>query len=138
MPVAQKTPQAVGSAITYAKRYALAAIAGIATDDDDGEGAEGRDAHKPAAPARRPQQQQQQAKPAAKAAEKPDALADDAAFVAILNDQLKNNGFNDRDIAAIRAGAKIEDFVELSVDRRRKLIDAIVNGTLRPKSAKAA
>lgn len=30
------TPQAVGSAITYLRRYALAAIAGIAQTDDDG------------------------------------------------------------------------------------------------------
>lgn len=32
-------PQAIGSAITYARRYALAAIVGIAPADDDGEGA---------------------------------------------------------------------------------------------------
>ncbi len=36
------TPQAVGSAIAYARRYALAAIAAVATEDDDGEGSEGR------------------------------------------------------------------------------------------------
>lgn len=30
-------PQAMGSAMTYMKRYALAAIVGIATEDDDGE-----------------------------------------------------------------------------------------------------
>ena len=36
MPIADKlTPQAVGSAITYARRYALSAIVGIAPDDDD-------------------------------------------------------------------------------------------------------
>jgi hypothetical protein len=34
-------PQAVGSAITYARRYALAAIVGIAQDDDDGNIASG-------------------------------------------------------------------------------------------------
>jgi hypothetical protein len=32
-------PQGVGSAVTYARRYALAAIVGAASDDDDGEGA---------------------------------------------------------------------------------------------------
>jgi hypothetical protein len=36
------TPQAIGSAIAYARRYALAAIAAVATEDDDGEGTEGR------------------------------------------------------------------------------------------------
>lgn len=35
-------PQAMGSAITYARRYALAAFAGVAPEDDDGEAAEGR------------------------------------------------------------------------------------------------
>jgi ERF superfamily len=35
-------PQAVGSQITYARRYALAAIAGVAQIDDDGEAAHGR------------------------------------------------------------------------------------------------
>ena len=35
-------PQALGSAITYAKRYGLQAICGIPTDDDDGEAAMSR------------------------------------------------------------------------------------------------
>lgn len=38
----QKDPQGVGSAITYARRYALAAIAGVCPVDDDAEGAMGR------------------------------------------------------------------------------------------------
>lgn len=33
----QQTPQGQGSAITYARRYALAAVLGIAGDDDDGQ-----------------------------------------------------------------------------------------------------
>jgi hypothetical protein len=33
----QTTPQGQGSAITYARRYALMAVVGIAGDDDDGE-----------------------------------------------------------------------------------------------------
>jgi len=37
LPVSQRNAQAVGSAITYARRYALAAICGIAPDDDDGQ-----------------------------------------------------------------------------------------------------
>jgi hypothetical protein len=36
-------PQAIGSAITYARRYGLQAIVGIAPDDDDGNAASGRD-----------------------------------------------------------------------------------------------
>jgi len=37
-------PQGIGSAITYARRYTLAGIAGIATEDDDGNAASGKDA----------------------------------------------------------------------------------------------
>lgn len=40
MPVAQATAQGVGSAITYARRYALAALVGVAPDDDDDDGNE--------------------------------------------------------------------------------------------------
>lgn len=36
MPVAQQTPQAYGSAITYGRRYSLAAMVGVAAEDDDG------------------------------------------------------------------------------------------------------
>jgi len=36
-------PQGAGSAITYARRYALAAMVGVAPEDDDGEAASGRD-----------------------------------------------------------------------------------------------
>lgn len=38
MPVAKQDAQAVGSAITYARRYALAAMIGIAPEDDDDDG----------------------------------------------------------------------------------------------------
>lgn len=43
-------PQALGSAITYARRYSLSAMLSVAVDDDDGEAAVTRDI-KPAAPA---------------------------------------------------------------------------------------
>ena len=38
----EDSPQAVGSAITYLRRYALQAFAGVAPADDDGEAAHGR------------------------------------------------------------------------------------------------
>lgn len=45
LPVKAKDdgPQAQGSGITYARRYALAAIVGLAQIDDDAEAAQGRD-----------------------------------------------------------------------------------------------
>ncbi|MGI6405521.1 MAG: ERF family protein [Syntrophaceticus sp.] len=35
LPLAKPDPQGAGSAITYARRYALSAVLGIASDDDD-------------------------------------------------------------------------------------------------------
>lgn len=46
--VASEDPQSIGSAMTYARRYALAAICGVATDDDDGNAASGKQGHPPA------------------------------------------------------------------------------------------
>lgn len=37
LPVLKKDPQGFGSALSYARRYALAEIVGIASDDDDAE-----------------------------------------------------------------------------------------------------
>lgn len=56
MPVAKKDdPQALGSAITYARRYSLQAILMInVEEDDDGNKASGRDASKKIAPAPKP------------------------------------------------------------------------------------
>jgi hypothetical protein len=39
MLAAQNTPQAIGSTITYARRYGLAAMVGVAPEDDDGQAA---------------------------------------------------------------------------------------------------
>jgi hypothetical protein len=39
LPLKDQTPQAVGSALTYARRYGLSAVVGIAPEDDDAEGA---------------------------------------------------------------------------------------------------
>jgi len=39
MTPTKSDPQSVGSAITYARRYSLLAMAGVATEDDDGAGA---------------------------------------------------------------------------------------------------
>lgn len=51
LPIRAKddSPQAQGSAITYARRYALAAIVGLAQIDDDAEAAQARDRKAPPA-----------------------------------------------------------------------------------------
>ena len=42
VPVKESGPQALGSAITYGRRYTLAAFVGVAPEDDDAEAAEAR------------------------------------------------------------------------------------------------
>lgn len=44
----QNTPQGMGSAISYARRYALAAMVGVVADDDDGNAASGAHDDRPA------------------------------------------------------------------------------------------
>lgn len=46
LPITKKDAQAAGSAITYARRYALQSIAGIPSEDDDGNEASKPAAHK--------------------------------------------------------------------------------------------
>ena len=48
MPVSKNDAQGFGSALTYARRYAMAALVGIAQDDDDGNAASRAGAAKPA------------------------------------------------------------------------------------------
>lgn len=48
-PVSKQDAQGVGSAITYCRRYSLAAVAGIAQEDDDANSAVGKAPTKPAA-----------------------------------------------------------------------------------------
>lgn len=79
-------PQAVGSAITYARRFSLAAICGISPEDDDAEGASNRN---PKPQANQPRQQNQ--KPAAQQNRKPPAQeSKKRSVVAELYDTAKN------------------------------------------------
>jgi hypothetical protein len=57
-PCSKQDAQGVGSAITYCRRYALAAVAGIAQEDDDANSAVGYAPHQQQA-SRPPQQQRQ-------------------------------------------------------------------------------
>ena len=52
VPLPKADPQGMGSAITYARRYALTAMLGMVTEDDDGESA--KSAQKTVTHARRP------------------------------------------------------------------------------------
>lgn len=50
IPVTRADAQGVGSAVTYARRYALSALVGVAPEDDDGEGAVARGSAEEATP----------------------------------------------------------------------------------------
>ena len=54
MTVTKLDPQAIGSAITYGRRYALAAMGGLAQEDDDGEKAMARQEKKDKKPVESP------------------------------------------------------------------------------------
>jgi len=45
LPAPTEPPQTLGSAVTYAKRYALCAVTGVAPDDDDDDGAHATENH---------------------------------------------------------------------------------------------
>lgn len=50
VPATKCDPQQFGSAMTYGRRYALAAITGVVQEDDDGNAATSADGHAPAKP----------------------------------------------------------------------------------------
>ncbi|KAG1445345.1 hypothetical protein G6F57_017589 [Rhizopus arrhizus] len=66
MPLPKQDPQGYGSAMPYARRYALAAITGVYQDDDDGNAASG--------PVTRPTQAQNDAAPVESQATEADAM----------------------------------------------------------------
>lgn len=74
-------PQEVGSAISYARRYQLAAMVGIAPEDDDAEAAEGRTATPSTSSVPKPNGQQRQQQPQRPApARNPIPVPDDVPF----------------------------------------------------------
>ncbi len=77
------SPQAVGSAVTYLRRYGLQALAGIPSADDDGEAAQGRRS------APRPQQRPQRQAPAPAPAPAPSPIAR-SGLPSPPNNELKN------------------------------------------------
>lgn len=64
---ADLSPQAVGSVVTYLRRYGLQALAGVPAADDDAEAAMGRSARPAPAPQRPPQRRAPAPPPAAEA-----------------------------------------------------------------------
>ncbi len=102
-PLPTGTPQTVGSAITYGRRYSLCAITGVAPEDDDDGAAAQSHAHqqqtaqRPAAPRKR------SAYDRGSPADKPAGLENDAPITSIpklftrLQITLKNYGITEHD-----------------------------------------
>jgi hypothetical protein len=86
------SPQGIGSAITYARRYALAAMVGVCPEDDDAEAAQGRRDHgeqpKPAAKGRKGKSDEHQATNHPDGHTVPEAWAE---FVAACKDKAKTD-----------------------------------------------
>jgi hypothetical protein len=112
----QQTPQAQGSAITYARRYALMAVIGIAGDDDDGQaGTDGNN----------PETRRVPAKPAAKQ----ELVTKDQ--LGMLFATMKGKGYSDRDQAKriLYALAGVESLTTLSKVDATKLIDSVLKAS---------
>jgi ERF superfamily len=84
MPVEGVTAQKIGSAITYARRYALFALVGIAPEDDDGNAASAGQG----APQQRPAQQSAAPRPGTAAASKRAKTAEQSSVLKSLTREL--------------------------------------------------
>lgn len=117
--------QGFGAALSYAKRYALAAMLGVASDeDDDGEGAKAQ----PARQQQAPRAQAQQARPAAAQATQ---AADHGAVVAInrkLEEELEfGSGERDQKLSFIGwlAGRSIKSSKDLTPAEAQKVLTVL-------------
>jgi len=128
VPLPKPDPQGFGSASTYARRYALAAMVGVAPEDDDGEGA------------KRPQQRQQAQPRAETRPAAPDPLADDERFTLALDKAFSDRGFQpseaDKAVTAACNGYKVGNVEALDLKQRRQFIAAIAAGKVDKYKAK--
>jgi len=103
IPNIKQDPQSIGSAITYMRRYSLAAIVGVATSDDDGE-----EATKPFRESPKPNK--------TKIKELKKLLENDEEFRTRINDYVSSSGYN-----------SIEDLPEKVVDNAIKTLNRKVS-----------
>lgn len=126
----QPTAQAIGSAITYARRYALASLIGVVADDDD----DGKEASKPPngnQAAAKPKGAQEQ-KPRTQEPPRPPAnpgpvyTAKDAAFVGWLDGELVKQGkqaFKAKVLEIMEGKPHLENHDKAVADALRKAMD---------------
>lgn len=123
LPIANGTPQQVGSSLTYMRRYLLGCMTGLVTDDDD----DGRVASsKRAAPRPKPQ-------PAAEPGSGPVSPAQ----VRMMGALMTKAGMTDRDLAlkfvADQIGRAVESRNDLTSREASVVIDALQSLNPEPK-----
>lgn len=113
----EMTPQAVGSLVTYLRRYGLAAAVGVVTDDDDGQGA----AHD--------EQPQRQTAPAAASVEQPAAEGRPATQkqYGFIHAWMRQWGMAEAETLAMLhdCGVRIPSFHGLTTRTASEVIDAL-------------
>ena len=125
------TPQAVGSALTYARRYSLGAALGVAAEeDDDGRAAQDSSAQK--------RERQKPAPQAAKPVSRPDPLESGAVISDAQRTRLwtiaKNVGWSKEDVGKLLERYGFSSSRLITKDKYDDVIEAIETGSL-PASA---
>lgn len=118
-PAQKQDPQGIGSAVTYLRRYSLAALCGVAQEDDDGDAARASGG------------QRQQARPAARKEAAPAAMTDEQAQK--IDELLEASTLTEEDRAAAVA------FLGQAATKERasKLIDRLLRKINTPMEATA-
>lgn len=115
----KQTPQAMGSAITYARRYAIKALFGLSDVDDDADGAMGRPAPKRQEPATQPQKaRQSKIEPFADPGEAADAIVScktPQGLTEVVAPRIRVSTFSDEELAELRK-AMAKRMVDLKGD----------------------
>lgn len=138
LPLERPTPQAAGSAITYARRYALAAFVGVAPAEDDGDAAEKH---------QRQQQEQRpaprQPKPSVKPADKP---LDVVAARAAVRQACEHRGLSEAQaekvhewfLEQVGGNPTRADYAKLIANIPTEAFDSVLDSILKPQTSKAA
>ena len=111
IPLPKSDPQGMGSAITYARRYALTAMLGIVTEDDDGEAAKID-----------PRQSTRQSKPAQTSSQAPSvSTSPQTARHAAQQNCLNTDTHASRPLAAVQTQESPSDEQTLTTNQKKAL-----------------
>lgn len=119
------TPQSVGSAITYGRRYGLASMVGVAPDDDDGEAAQPAGKRQP-----RREPAQASAPTEATSQERPVGVISDAQRKRLWT-IASNAGWTKDDMAKLlKDHFGFESSKDITIARYDQIVESVENGTL--------